>query len=922
MIRNKRNDNRICRDNNGSTLITVIVAIAFVTILTTIILGTTLVNVRMKGIDKRTKDDFYYAERSLNDIYTGLGQDLAKVAGDEYESAFKKVGSIEGTEDFNMAETAEKDFRKNFIKKAHDKLVALDAAALQAYVVDESKGEVDSIGSVVYQKKDGSTCTESEAYRVVLKDVQVHVEDGSGFRSTITTDIVITVPTVDFLGTNADVTDYGLIANKGLYIGGDTVINGNVYAGVHKDEIKTGVDDKFKDEEFAEDTDENSRKDIYGGVNIRDGKAEFTGNYIISKGDITLAGDDPQLKITSSESEDVNRANLWFSSLRTLSDAEITPLANPIPNPLTEPTVDINANVFALNDLTLNADNSSVIISGNYYGYNDKTLLPLGVVDKDKREDAVSSSVIINGTKSYLDMRDINNFVLMGKAYIDFTSIDETNAEATTKQVVPTAESVALKTNQQLYLVPTDFLDGANPVEGGTGDFNINIPQTDLEKWFGYQYLYHPEVQPAKIDKSYTVITSGGTVYYDYLNFYGENNEAVNKNWKPKIIRGADGKAQRDSNGRILIEKDPVYGTDIYEVSTEPLGTGGSVSSKTKFFYDIMNAKKAYDYAYDNHKDSDATGKTKEEYIEYKESKLVQPSAYRLYQRINDSMKYEHFFDLKKCVVGNMESMADAHYYAKNAVVNYEKDATGFQSNVLNNTEGMLRYAQYPEYLYNRYKWLCTRLDGNEDLLLENNPGEPPTGPGGVNEWAVDTTAPMSHFIKIANIGTVSDIAGSIDSASAAGLKPGAFGACIAKKGTLTISTSGVPGVALVSGKTFRGVAIVDGDIIVDKNINIDGLLMATGTITLRGNNEINYNKGLIQSRIEKEMNIVKNDDTAENWEAAINGKDYYVIRYLTKTDGDYMYKVEPGSKIKRDRIEADYNEFVHYENWQKGEKN
>lgn len=899
-------------DDSGSTLITVIVAIAFATILTSIILGTTLVNVRMKGIDRRTKDDFYYAERSLNDIYTGLGQELAVVAGDEYEKAFKKVG-----EDFNMAETAEKDFRKNFLKEAHDKVAAMDAAKLQEYVLDASRGQVDSIGGTVYQKKDGSTCSLADAYRVVLKDVQLHVEDSSHFRSVITTDIVITVPTVDFLGTNADVTDYGLIANKGLYIkGGGTVINGNVYAGVHPDKITSGVDAIFKDEAFEEETDENSRQNIYGGINIRDGKAEFTGNYIISKGDITLAGTDPQIKVTSSGGADVNRANLWFSSLRTLSNAMITPLANPIPDPVAEPTVAINANVFALNDLTLNAKNSSVVISGNYYGYNDKTLVPLGVADINKREDAASSSVIINGSKAYLDMRDINNFVLMGKAYIDFTSTDETNASQTTKQVVPTAESVALKTNQQLYLVPIDFLDGANPVEGGSGNFNINISETDLRNWFGYAYLDN-SAGAMKIDTPYEVTTSVGTkVYYDYLKF------SETQNWKPKIKRGADGKPLRDdSTGKILIETDPVYGTDIYEPSTDPLGTGGSVSSKAKFFYDVMNAKNAYNYAYDNHTDPAASGKSLDEYIEFKEKDLIQPSAYRLYQRINQSMTYADYFDLKKCVVGNMTSMEDAHYYARNAVINYEKAGSDFQTNVLNNTEGMGRYADYPQNLYNRYKWLCTRLDGVEDKLLETDPGAPPNGIGGVNEWTVSTNAPLSHFVRISNIGAVTDLAGSISAADSAGLKPGAFGVCIAKTGDLTISTSGVPSVALVSAKTFRGIAIVDGNITVDQNIDIDGLLMATGTITLKGNNKINYNKGLIQSRIEKEMNIVKNDDTAANWEAAINGKDYYVIRYLTKVDGDYMYKVEPGSKIRRERIEADYNDFIHYENWQKGEK-
>ena len=128
------------------------------------------------------------------------------------------------------------------------------------------------------------------------------------------------------------------------------------------------------------------------------------------------------------------------------------------------------------------------------------------------------------------------------------------------------------------------------------------------------------------------------------------------------------------------------------------------------------------------------------------------------------------------------------------------------------------------------------------------------------------------------------------------------------------------PAAALTSG-TFKGVAIVDGNITVPTNMKVDGLLMATGTITLKGNNKINYNKGLIQSRIEKEMNIVKNKDAG----VSDAYKNYYLINYLSKDNEtgnpELIYQVDAGSKIKRDRIEADYNDFVHYENWQKGEK-
>ncbi len=915
----KKSNHNLIKNDNGSTLITVIVAIAFVTILTTIILGTTLVNVRMKGIDKRVKDDFYYAERALNDVYTGVGQELAVIAGEQYEIAFEKVGDVETVveeggavtvkADYNLAENAERLFRTNFLKKVHDKFPASGDALktkLNKYITSNAKGEtVEGVGPIVYQKKDGTVCAESEAYRVAITGVKVSATDSTGFRSVISTDIVINVPTVDFLGTNADVSDYGLIANQGLYIegGGTTTINGNVYAGVHDTALSA-------DTPYKEKTDANSRQNFFGGINIDSTNARFTGNYIVSKGDITLAGTNPRLSVyTPSAEGDANLANLWFSSLRTISSATLPAIPSPVPDEGPTPTIELNANVFALNDLTLNADNSCAKIKGNYYGYNDKTLPTASILGiKTGREDGESSAIIINGSDVYFDMKEINNFVLMGKAYIDFSSDDDTNASLTTTQVVPTAESVALKTNQQLYLVPPDFLDGANPTTDG-GTFNITIPASNLQDWFGYPYL-----NSSDIDKSYEVtLQDNSKVYYDYLVF----NE--DKSWKP----------EKDEHGDIIKNAD--Y-TDKYTMvpitETTKLGTGGSISSKTKFFYDIMTSKTAYIEAFKHSSSYDSTKSIEEQedafkaFVEDKEKDKVQPSAYRLFERINLSMGYE-YFDLKQCVIGDKSNVDNAHYYAKNAVINYEKSGSNFQCNVFNNTEGMLRYAGYPQNMFYRYIWLCTRLNANENIPLGTAPPAPDLGVG-TTEWRVaypssDKAAPIRHFVKVDNIGTM-DVDDALTKAEGAGLKTTSFGVCISTDEDLDLGDSSVvPSEALVSG-AFKGVAIVDGNITVPANMKVYGLLMATGTITLKGNNEINYNKGLIQSRIEKEMNIVKNSNEPKSTAY----KNYYVINYLSKDNisgnPELIYDVEPGSKMKSETVEADYNDFMHYENWQKGE--
>lgn len=971
MIRNEERVNQNAYVNDrGSTLITVIVAIAFVTILTSIILGSSVVNVRMKGIDRHTKDDFYYAEKALNDIYAGLGMELSEKAGGAYEEAFEKVGEVgadvEGKPlDYNVAADAEKEFRYNFLLAAKSFLDGLDSAKLKNYIYPtdpdartESVIYIKSTDSVEYQTKNGTHCdgpSDSKAYRVVMKGVTVSVKDSNNIISSITTDIVVTVPSVDFLGANADISDYGIIANEGLYIEGNSTITGNVYAGVHS-EI---------DSDYSEVTDEYLRDNYGGGINIKNGTASFNGNYIVSKGDITLAGNNPGISVRAVSDEDMkvffadeseegdeddvidddsNRANLWFTSLRTLSSANIsapTPTPSPTPSPTptpVKPCIDLNANVFALNDLTLNADNSSVKIEGNYYGYNDKTIKSKMDDDTSKpfwmksgRDDGESSAIIINGSNVSLDMTDINNFVLMGKAYIDFTSDDDTDEDNTITQVVPTAEGLALKTNQQLYLVPTDFLDGPNPALDDNS-VGFSITDSDIKNWFGLKYLEYgdnidsPDL--SKIHTKYTVtLESGEKLYYDYLNFDDK------KSWKPV----------KDFSGQIIGYEPNVKNNDPALIDDPnnyySIGTEGAISSKAAFFYEIMKARESYrpgfNTAYPSPSEDDPT---LDEYIETKEAELsstiLQPSAYRLWARINGSMGYE-YFNLKKCVIGSEAPVNNAHYYAKNAVINYkrsESEPNVFQSNVFDNTVGMARYMSYPQNLFWRYVYLCTQLNGMEQKLLDESflESERPD----MSEWKVvyDTEhgakpAPIGHFVILDNVSMdITDpdadvvkavISNSINAAKApkVGLVPSAFGVVVAAEGNLDLGD--IPDAALTSGE-FRGVAIVKGNITVPSGMNVRGLLISTGTITIKGGgSKITYDKGLIQSRIEKEMSIVRNSSETK---ADAYNKSYLLINYLSKFDGTHwLYDVEPGSKIKRDSIDSDYSEFMFYENWTKG---
>lgn len=937
-VRNKGKN--FIENNSGSTLVTVIVAIAFITVLTSIILSTSILNMRMKGIDRHAKDDFYHAEKALNDIYTGIGQQMSVIAGEEYDKAFVKVGTSDSTIDYGLAEVSEKEFKVNFISEARkifwddtksdDENNAALLTLLTSYITESGRSKVESVGNVVVEKKDGTVTTApyTNPYRMKIKDLVVSSTDSEGYQSAVSTDIVIYIPSADFFGANVEVSDYGIIANKGIYFNGDANVTGNIYGGIHE---KSESAYKTADEDMYDTTKAYDSANLYGGINIKDASVRINGNYIISKGNINLSGTGAKLKVGDSTITDANLPNIWFDSLRTLKGAS-------------NPSIELYSNTYALNDLELNADGSDVKISGNYYGYNDKTLPIenkkfLGQSDV-RREDAESSAIIVNGSSCTLNMKDINTFVLMGKAYVDFQT-NKGNVDmsvATARDIVATAEGVALKTNQQLYLVPIDFLNCANPIGGAefeaapyNGNFEISTSKEDLVKWFGYKYVvpngvvvdfdnlnadinkqtdgdsgpnvYKNIYTPYKV----TLLDETGTtdeVYYAYLNF----NDRV---WIPLV----------DSNNIITGIKEAPAGTQIGQGINES-GTGAAISSKAAFFYEIMAATKPVTQA-----EIDA------------EDAKMQPSAYRLQERIGKSIKYS-YFDLKNCIIGDKDNRDNTILYAQNAVVSYEDLGTGvMQSSLLGNTVGMARFASYPQNMYHRYQWLCTRLDGREDIPLKDDPGVPRnelndfTDTTKQDKWEVSTSyagadandlPPLSHFVMIDKLNTYTNIEANysiiVDAATAAGLSRTAYGDCIIGKGNFDITSSK----CTVGGNTFKGIAIIDGDIIVEENINVDGLLMATGTITVKGNSTITYDKGLIQARIEKELQLVKQDtDTSD---AAY--KPYYLISYLSKTTrmpGNTaspslrMYNAEAGSAQKNERIEADYNEFVQYENWEKG---
>ncbi len=857
----------MCKKNNkGSTLITVIVAIAFVTILTSILLGTTMVNMSMKGIDRKVKDDFYYAERGLSDVFTVVGQESAKIAGKKYEDAFKQIGTTFATPD-----EAAKEFQINFLNGVYDKYKTATASTYDGYIVTKlvsnriNSVKVLSAGAIQYRLKTGVLTSDKITTMnfanyddaLVIPSVKVAATDEKGYQSTITTDIVIDCPTVDFLGTNAEVTDYAIIGCQGVYFtdtdtDNHVEVTGNIYGGVHPTP-------------FAEDNQiypsvDAGHTPLYGGINVYATDVTLLSNYVVSKGDINVGGSGSALTIKSPNTSSGIPA-VWFDSMRTVKGSG-------------SPKITINnANVFALNDLELNANNSTVkMIKGDYYGYNDKTisseksLAGNDTYDNNSlnysadRIDNDSSAIIINGNKCTLDLSSANSLVLMGKAFVDFSS--KGTVPTGYPKVAASAESLALQPNQQLYLVPIDFMNSPNPCITDnlppSGKLEMNKTRAELDTWFGYPYVKTTKTwgDTQVVDDifdTYKVNVEGEDVYYAYLKFN-------DKKW----IKDPGG------SGKYI-------DADEYYHATLTLGSHGCISSKAAFFDEVISATNLND-----------TG--------------LQPSAYRLRGKVLDSIKYSGNFDLQNAVINTGSS---AVIYGRNAIVNY--DISNGTYGIKSNTDGLERFASYPKNLFTRYQMLCVFLDGKEKFALrdEINDISALQATKIASDWKIGTVAapiksPMDNFVLVDQLASKNTSTGNlmyIDD----NIANAPYGACV------------VAPSYTITGK-FSGAAFINGNVTIQGGAEVDGILMATGKITVNGGTsgnptKIRSNKGLIQSRVDKELELVEKGSVY---------KDNFLITYLAK-NGAKMYNVTPGSRKEEDRIDPDYNSFMHYENWTKG---
>ena len=409
----------------------VIIVIGFIGILAGTVMMTSLVNYKMKRVNVYAKDTFYSAEQVLDEINVGLQR---------YISDSMSVAYMDVMENYSQYSVQKKRdvLQTNYYERMWDKLNPsgsnqnYDVGVLEGFLKDSTKWPddadpiegygaiiqaVDASGNILSDDK-GIMSTYDNG--IVLKGVKVYYKDSKGYVSVIQTDIRLTYPEMDFAKTTAlpEVSTYGLIADNGLVASGNgpLLFNGNFYL------------DSF----MSEGTVAGSRKEI---------THTGTGKMVVKH--------DMVLKNASFSNEETG--TVWADNIETIG-ANLT----------------LKGNSYIADDLNVRGDKSVIKLSGIYNGFGNS------IEDAGK-----SSAILINGTNSSIDLTGIEKITLAGHAYIGTQDKPDEEGNQTNKNDVFTGESIAVKSNQLMYMVPPECIG----VDKETGESLYGVNPLTTEQY-------------------------------------------------------------------------------------------------------------------------------------------------------------------------------------------------------------------------------------------------------------------------------------------------------------------------------------------------------------------------------------------------------------------------------------------------------
>lgn len=519
------------KKNQGFSLLTVIVAVAFIGILGMLILYIAMANFQMKITDLKGKDSFYTAEKALEEVRTGLQEDVGEAMSTAYIKVLETYSqdSDVSSADATLDELRQASFKELFVKELTERLKKgtdtsqYDLQKINGYLDLTNETEFDDTKeTVIVTNPTGKSPSMVKDVKdgILLKNLKAIYVDAQGRASIIETDIRLGIPKIQFPtpSTLPDLMNMIVVANKGIVCEGtditqETVIQGSVYAGL--------LEDKQSDQMIADGSDKVS-VEITPGAKL----SVSSGDKFVCQGNINV-GDGGRFSSGSIVS-------VWAQGIN-----------------LTSATVELLGKTYLADDLTVNTGkNSNVKIDGEYYGFgaadsaktskmyhnNDDEEGVTPVYDYEGRSaSSLSSAIVINGKNTTMDLSGAQRIMLAGKNYIASTKIP---SERGNKSDIMTGESLTVKGTQLAYLIPAELIGDGTQTNPMTYDQYVTLTANDkkivindsvpVTQW-GNQTLKQIGVDESKPVQEvfYNDNAAGGGFVYFYLNFTDSTKAAA-----------------------------------------------------------------------------------------------------------------------------------------------------------------------------------------------------------------------------------------------------------------------------------------------------------------------------------------------------------------------------------------------------------
>lgn len=448
---------KLRKDNNGVTLILAIVAVAFVGILAAAIVSATMTNYKLKMMDRYTKEAFYSADSVVEELHTGIGIKCFDALADAYEYTASNL-LYQQTFDGSVMLAQKTNAEANSAMKLRYKYDMGKEIFGEGMVITDRDKVMEFLNSFITKPESAKVINYTnvidrpDVFGYTIEDVTIEYKKNSGnpYFSTVTVDVDIRYPDIeiDFISDKKELKtylDYCLIGMDSIGIGYDEVtkgfatISGGAYAGDNGLDIHAGSRFLLND-------------DLMVGSQLK------VPTVLVTGGDIKLlpGNTDAVLQVGS--------ADVWCNNItigKETSGGKVIYTST-------------DARTYVADDLTLEGTGCNVTIKGTYLGFGSNN----SNTYSSNKNSSTSSAIIVNGRNCSLDLTGIKTLLLAGKAYVNLGEDQE----------YMTGDSLAVKGNQEIYLVPATYLDkineAADPINIANPSLDASDVKVDLTNFF------------------------------------------------------------------------------------------------------------------------------------------------------------------------------------------------------------------------------------------------------------------------------------------------------------------------------------------------------------------------------------------------------------------------------------------------------